>query len=217
MTAARVGLELRIAELGDEALSRVLERRTRRQAEQLRAAAGSGTVHNVHVLTAWSALSSGSGIDWPSSVCACWSVVTMRLEYAEAETFRALLQATGGAAVSVASAVGGGLPGRPEPAAAAPPAAWRARGCAKARLNSSASNPSITPERMAKKVGEEAVEVSAEQPPDVVVTDLQMPGMSGIDLMRKLREQDGNLPVIVVTGFTEVDPAIEAMRAGAHD
>jgi two-component system response regulator HydG len=65
--------------------------------------------------------------------------------------------------------------------------------------------------------GEEAVPLAADQPPDVVVTDLQMPGMNGIELMRKLREQDGNLPVIVVTGFTEVDPAIEAMRAGAHD
>jgi len=64
---------------------------------------------------------------------------------------------------------------------------------------------------------EEAIPLAADHPPDVVVTDLQMPGLSGIELMRKLREQDRDLPVIVVTGFAEVDPAIEAMRAGAHD
>jgi two-component system response regulator HydG len=65
--------------------------------------------------------------------------------------------------------------------------------------------------------GEAAVVSAAEQAPDVVVTDLQMPGMSGIALLQKLREQDHGLPVILVTGHVDLDSAVEAMRAGASD
>jgi two-component system response regulator HydG len=65
--------------------------------------------------------------------------------------------------------------------------------------------------------GPSALQVAAEHPPDVVVTDLQMPEMSGVELMKKLREQDRTLPVIIVTGHAQVDTAIDAMRAGAQD
>jgi len=50
-----------------------------------------------------------------------------------------------------------------------------------------------------------------------IVTDVRMPGMSGIDLLRKLREIDINLPVIVITGHGGVPLAVEAMRIGAID
>jgi two-component system response regulator HydG len=52
---------------------------------------------------------------------------------------------------------------------------------------------------------------------DVVVTDVQMPGMSGIDLCRELAERHPELLSIVLTGVGDLDTAIEAIRAGAHD
>ncbi|WP_437275760.1 sigma-54 dependent transcriptional regulator [Sorangium sp. So ce375] len=65
--------------------------------------------------------------------------------------------------------------------------------------------------------GVEALEVAAERPPDIVVTDLKMPKMDGVALIGKLREQDPALPVIVVTAFGDVSSAVQAMRAGAED
>ena len=52
---------------------------------------------------------------------------------------------------------------------------------------------------------------------DLVITDLAMPGMGGMDLLRAIRERDSELPVIIVTGYSTVDNAIEAMRLGATD
>jgi two-component system response regulator HydG len=57
----------------------------------------------------------------------------------------------------------------------------------------------------------------AELPPDIIVTDLDMPGMSGLQLLAALRERDTELPVIVVTAATSLDTAVTAMRAGAAD
>jgi DNA-binding NtrC family response regulator len=53
--------------------------------------------------------------------------------------------------------------------------------------------------------------------PDLVLTDLKMPGMDGIQLLRKLRETDPELPVIMMTAFGEVETAVNAMRDGARD
>jgi two-component system, NtrC family, response regulator AtoC len=53
--------------------------------------------------------------------------------------------------------------------------------------------------------------------PHVVITDLQMPGMGGIDLMKKLRAADDPPAVVVMTAFGDVGTAVEAMRAGASD
>ena len=52
---------------------------------------------------------------------------------------------------------------------------------------------------------------------DAVVTDLQMPEMSGLDLLRQIREIDEELPVILMTAFGTVETAVEAMKAGAYD
>ncbi len=60
-----------------------------------------------------------------------------------------------------------------------------------------------------------------EAPPDprlgCVITDVRMPGMSGIDLLRRLHELKISVPVVVITGHGDVPLAVEAMRAGAMD
>jgi two-component system, NtrC family, response regulator HydG len=65
--------------------------------------------------------------------------------------------------------------------------------------------------------GASALEAVAECPPDVVVTDLNMPGMDGVELLHKLHALDPRLPVILATGFGEIATAVAAMRAGAED
>src|SRR5438045_8094623 len=53
--------------------------------------------------------------------------------------------------------------------------------------------------------------------PDAVVTDLKMPGLSGLELMAKVRERDPEAIVIVMTAFGAVESAVQAMRQGAAD
>ena len=62
-----------------------------------------------------------------------------------------------------------------------------------------------------------ALERAAEVPPDVVVTDLAMPHMNGMELLGKLRAQDKDLPVLVLTSTDDVRAAVDAMRAGADE
>lgn len=52
---------------------------------------------------------------------------------------------------------------------------------------------------------------------DLLLTDLEMPGMSGMDLLRAARDADPNLVVMVLTGRASIDSAVEAMKAGAFD
>jgi DNA-binding NtrC family response regulator len=53
--------------------------------------------------------------------------------------------------------------------------------------------------------------------PHVVLTDLKMPGMDGIELMKKIRSHERPAAVVVMTAFGAVDTAVQAMRAGAVD
>lgn len=53
--------------------------------------------------------------------------------------------------------------------------------------------------------------------PGIVISDIKMPGMDGVQLLRKIRQVDPNLPVILITGHGDVPLAVEAMRAGAYD
>jgi DNA-binding NtrC family response regulator len=53
--------------------------------------------------------------------------------------------------------------------------------------------------------------------PDVLLTDLKMPGMDGLELMRKAAERDQDCVVVVMTAYGAVDTAVKAMREGAAD
>jgi DNA-binding NtrC family response regulator len=64
---------------------------------------------------------------------------------------------------------------------------------------------------------EAALRCVAERRPDVVVSDLKMPGMSGIDLLERVRGFDADLPVVLMTAFGTVETAVRAMKLGAFD
>ena len=53
--------------------------------------------------------------------------------------------------------------------------------------------------------------------PGVILSDVRMPGMGGLELLARLQEQDSDLPVILLTGHCDVPMAVEAMRDGAYD
>lgn len=52
---------------------------------------------------------------------------------------------------------------------------------------------------------------------DVVLSDLRMPGMSGLELCRRLHGRWPQLPVVLVTAFGSIETAVTAIRAGAYD
>jgi DNA-binding NtrC family response regulator len=65
--------------------------------------------------------------------------------------------------------------------------------------------------------GKEALAKIQETPPDLVITDLMMPGMSGVELLKNIRADYPEIIVILVTAFGTVENAVEAMKAGAYD
>jgi len=53
--------------------------------------------------------------------------------------------------------------------------------------------------------------------PDVILSDMRLPGMSGLDLLDRIHQQAPEIPFILITGHGDVGSALRAMRAGAHD
>jgi DNA-binding NtrC family response regulator len=64
---------------------------------------------------------------------------------------------------------------------------------------------------------EEALRAVGPDYPGIVITDIKMPGMDGMQFLRKLMGMDSALPVILITGHGDVPMAVEAMRMGAFD
>jgi DNA-binding NtrC family response regulator len=62
-----------------------------------------------------------------------------------------------------------------------------------------------------------ALELLARQEFDAVISDLRMPGMDGMELLRKLRAERPDMDVVILTSHGDVKTAVEAMRAGAYD
>ncbi len=65
--------------------------------------------------------------------------------------------------------------------------------------------------------GQEAFEKMKENPFEIVITDLKMPTIDGMDVLRYLRKEYPDVIVIMITGFSTVETAVEAMKLGAFD
>jgi len=65
--------------------------------------------------------------------------------------------------------------------------------------------------------GQEAFSRFQDDPVDLVISDIKMPKIDGLELLRKVKEQHPNLPVIMVTAYASPEDAIAAMKAGAYD
>ena len=68
-----------------------------------------------------------------------------------------------------------------------------------------------------RATAEGALKLLSERAVDLVLTDMVLPGMDGLDLVSKIQDIDRNLPVLVVTRMNGVPQAVDAMRRGAYD
>lgn len=65
--------------------------------------------------------------------------------------------------------------------------------------------------------GEKALQVLKSRTVDVVLTDVRMPEMDGMTLVKELKQHHPDLPVVVMTGFPSVDTAVGALRSRVYD
>jgi len=65
--------------------------------------------------------------------------------------------------------------------------------------------------------GKGALRRITEELPDMVLLDLRLPDMHGLDVLKRVKEQEAELPVIIMTAFGDVESAVRAMKLGAHD
>jgi two-component system phosphate regulon sensor histidine kinase PhoR len=65
--------------------------------------------------------------------------------------------------------------------------------------------------------GAEALDILAKQTIEIVLLDLKMPGMDGMEVLARIQDFDKPILVIVITGFATVETAIAAMKQGAYD
>ena len=65
--------------------------------------------------------------------------------------------------------------------------------------------------------GPQGITIFKEQRPDLVLLDIGLPSVSGIEVLTKMREIDGAAKVIIITGYVSIESAVLAMRSGALD
>jgi DNA-binding NtrC family response regulator len=63
----------------------------------------------------------------------------------------------------------------------------------------------------------EVTELLKQQPFDLLITDLRMPDVDGIELIERVKQVDDQLPFIIITAYGTIESAVEAMRKGAFD
>jgi excisionase family DNA binding protein len=64
--------------------------------------------------------------------------------------------------------------------------------------------------------GEEALSIIRKDRPDLVLLDIKMPGIGGIETLKKIKEIDGNIPVVMLSAFATLENSIAAARLGAY-
>ncbi|MBI5966991.1 MAG: response regulator, partial [Deltaproteobacteria bacterium] len=65
--------------------------------------------------------------------------------------------------------------------------------------------------------GKEAMKLLSEEPFDLAIVDLKMPEMDGLELLQAIKRDYSHIPVIMITGYSTVESAVEAMKSGAFD
>ena len=65
--------------------------------------------------------------------------------------------------------------------------------------------------------GHDALKAAEAEPPDAVILDLKLPDIDGLDVLRRLRERDPGVSVVIITAHGSIDIAVQAMRLGAYD
>jgi two-component system response regulator PilR (NtrC family) len=65
--------------------------------------------------------------------------------------------------------------------------------------------------------GDRALELIQKSPVDLVVSDIRMPGISGLELLARIKDHDEDVPVIMITAFASPNDAVQAMKSGAYD
>src|SRR5262249_6485917 len=65
--------------------------------------------------------------------------------------------------------------------------------------------------------GKSGLDLFTEEQVEMVITDIQMPEMSGLDLLRRIRVMSPDTVVLVITAYGSIETAVEAMKLGAHD
>jgi two-component system response regulator AtoC len=65
--------------------------------------------------------------------------------------------------------------------------------------------------------GEQGLEAFYQKHPDLIISDLKMPVLSGLDILKHVHAIDPNIPVIIITAFDDLSSTIEAMHLGAYD
>lgn len=69
----------------------------------------------------------------------------------------------------------------------------------------------------AVSTGEEALERITKDKYQLVLLDIKLPGISGLEILQRIKEIDSDVGVIMITGFPEIEAAKEAMKMGAYD
>ena len=65
--------------------------------------------------------------------------------------------------------------------------------------------------------GEEAYNLYKEKKPDIIITDIQMPKMNGLELIKKIREIDTTIPIVVLSAHTEKEKLLQAIKFNLID